>query len=187
MTARILPRPENVEVPEAERLDAVERGEDAKQLLPGRFRDRVRRQRTAFHRFDLGEDRRVAVGGRAGGEDEPLHARTASRVEEHGRPLHVGQHAATGILDRTRDRRDRPLVEDDVDPFHAARDRLLVDERPLHELEVPLERRDVRPPPAREVIEDAYPLAVLEKTLRQRRTNEPSPARHEISRHAPRL
>jgi len=64
-------------------------------------------------------------------------------------------------------------VKHDLHPVHAARDDRRVHDAPLDHLEIRAmasgrQARDVRAPSAREVIEDAHPLAVREELLRQR-------------------
>lgn len=114
-TVGILPRSEHVEIPQADGGQAVASGEDVGVQLVHVLRHRIRRQRRADHVLDLGQRQAVAIGG------------TRCRVHEAPRPGVAGcnQHvqetvdvrriARNRVLDGTRYRPQRGVVQDPVD------------------------------------------------------------------------
>ena len=71
--AGILARTEHVEVAQANVLQAVAAAEGLEVELADEFRDAVGRDGHRPHRLDLGQSRRLAIGGRRSGENDALH------------------------------------------------------------------------------------------------------------------
>src|SRR5207245_2685714 len=117
---RVLPRPEDVEVAQAHRLEPVEAREGLAVVLRRQLGDRVGRDRPGGEGLDLGERRVVAVDrGRRRVHHAP-HARVAAGQEEDERPGHVHLVGAERVVDRARHGAERRLVKHAVHPRDGA-------------------------------------------------------------------
>ena len=98
LRVRVLPRPEDVEVAQRDRLDSVDAVEADAVALRGQLRDGVGRDRVGMLRLGPRQRARVAVDRRGGGEDDAPHVLVAR-----------GEEDVQGSLDRDRARRQRIL------------------------------------------------------------------------------
>ena len=121
---RVLARPEDVEVAQAHRLEAVEPREDAAVVLRRELRDRVRRDRVAS-----AASRPWAASGRRRRPTTTTRTRRAG-PSPRGRPSAGSSVPPTltslrahRVVDRARHRAQRRLVEDAVDARDGARAR----------------------------------------------------------------
>ena len=80
--ARILPRPEHVEVADGHGFETVQPREQLHVLLADELLQRIRRQRVGRHVLVLRQRRRVAVGGGRAGIDDALDAGVARRDQQ---------------------------------------------------------------------------------------------------------
>ena len=175
---RILARAEHVEVAQADGLEPV----GAREHL--RSSARPPASTTAYgdsgagrHRLDLGQRRRVAVGGRRRGVDDAPHAGASSpscsRFSVAG---DVGVVAGERVRQRTRHRRDGRLVEHDLDAGAGARHRRRVAHVALDELDVARHLGQVLALAREEVVEDANPVAARQQRAHDGRADEPGAA-----------
>ena len=95
---RILPRPKNIEVAQADGFQAVAAVKRRHVVLAGKFGDRVRRDRIRRHVFVLRQSRCVAVGRRRRRVYHPLDLRIPRRYQEVHRAVQVCAVAGQRIL-----------------------------------------------------------------------------------------
>ncbi len=115
---RILPRAEDVEVPDRDRLEAVQRREQLHVLLAHQLLQRVRRERVRRHVLALRQRVGVAVGRRRTGIDDALHLGVARRDQHVERGVDVRAIRGDGIFDRPRHRGNGRLVQHVVHALH---------------------------------------------------------------------
>src|SRR5207248_8841058 len=169
-------RAEDVEVAKRDRLERIDAAEADGVALGGELCDRVRRDRVRRLRLDARERPRVPVYRRARGDDDPPHALVARGEEDVQRALDVDGARRQRVLHRARHRRQRALVEDDLDAARRRVHALVAPELALDELDVALDVREVVAAAGREVVEDADVVAALEQAADEIRADEPGAA-----------
>ncbi len=114
----ILPRAEDVEVPDRDRLEAVQRREQLHVLLAHQLLQRVRGERVRRHVLALRQRLGVAVGGRGTGVDDALHLGVARRDQHVQRGVDVRAIRGDRIFDRPWHRGNGRLVKDVIHALH---------------------------------------------------------------------
>jgi hypothetical protein len=117
---RILPRAEDVEVPQSDRLHAVAARENIGIELVDVLGYRVRRERAADHVLHLGQRRMVAVGRARGRVHEAPHARFPGGSQHVHKPGRIRSMGGERIGDRARHRAERRVMQNGVDAFARA-------------------------------------------------------------------
>ena len=178
--AGILPRAEDVEVADRDRLEAVERGEELQVLLPHQLLQRIRRERVRAHVLALGQGRGVAIGRGRRGVDEALHLGVARRYQHVQRGVDVGAVRAYRVLHGLRDRRDGRLVQHVVGAVDALPGEVEVGQVALDELGA---RLDVARVAGDQAVDDADALAAGEQRLGQVGSDETGTAGDDVQGH----
>ena len=135
LALRVLSRPVHVEVAQRDGLEAVEAGVEAAVGLSHVLLERVGRHRVWRHRLHLGKRRRVTVGRRGGGEDQPANPRLSRGFQQAERPRDVHVVGSLGLGDTARHGGQCRLVEDHLDVADAAGDQLRVAQVAAQELD----------------------------------------------------
>jgi len=110
----ILTFAEHVEVAQADGVEIVGAGKHVGVEFVDVFGDGIRGQRLADAVFDLGQARVIAVGGAGSGVGEALYPFILGCHQHVQEPVDVGLIGGDGVVDGTRDRAQRRLVEDVV-------------------------------------------------------------------------
>ena len=164
--------PEDVEVAERDRLEAVDAVEADAVALRGELRHRVGRDRVGLLRLGARQGPGVAVDRRRRGVDDAAHVLVARREQDVQRPLDRDRARRQRILHRARHRRQRALVEDELDAANRVVDALVAAQLPLDDLDVVLQPGEVRAVAGGEVVEHANGVAALEERANEVRADE---------------
>src|SRR5262249_1533602 len=180
---RILTRAEDVEVAQADRLDAVQAIPHGGVLLAGQLRDAIGRDGRRYLRLSLGKIRTIAVDGRRRRVHHAANTLAPGRLEHVERARDVAGVGADRIRDRLRHRAHRRLVEDHPDAGRRRLDARLVTQVAPDDLQrrVSARERQVLETPTREVVEHAHGVAVGEQTIDDVRADEAGPPGDEKS------
>src|SRR5208337_4379787 len=130
---RVLPRAEDVEVPERNALEAVTALESLRVKLTHVFRDAIGRDRGGLHVFRLGKRGGLAVGRRGGGEDDALDFIVAGGQQDIQGAVDVDAVGIERILDRARNRGASGQVNHEFGLQHGLLHGLQIGDGALHE------------------------------------------------------
>ena len=181
---RILPRPEDVEVPQGHGFQLERRREGVAVVFRGQLGRRVRRQRIDKIRLALATQRLIAIGGCRGREDHPPHAQPPGGIQHMHRARAASGVAVQRAVDAPLDRGQGGLVKDAIDSRDRPVHRGGVDDIALDQFDPVAEGGQVRQIAGAEVIEHADAVAALDEGLRDMRTDKSGPAGYEESSHS---
>ena len=179
---RILPRTEDVEVPDRDGLEPVERREHLQVLLPHHLLQRIGRERTGRHVLVLRRRHGVAVGRRRTGKDDAANAGVARGDEDVQRRVDVGAVRCDRIRDRAWHGRKRRLVQHEVGTGDRLAREIEVGQIALeklhagHMIEIASLARDQR-------VGHPHVVAAPDKFFREMRADESSAARDKVLSH----
>ena len=172
-----MPRAENVEITQADAVQAHRAGVDADIMFAGQLARGVGAERGWKHRLVLGKLDRVAVGAAGCGEHEPpgfRPPRSLEHVERGRRPARVRFERFT---DGTGHAGNRPLVKDMIDTLSRVQTKGEVGEIALEPFVAPLQMIQVGSVTRGQVIGHAYPVPLVHQGLDKMRADEPGSPR----------
>ena len=176
---RVLPWPEDVEVPEANPVEPHCPGIDPDVMFARELGGGVGAERVRDHSLVLGKVQGVAIGATGGGEHESADAGLSGGFEEvegRGRPAGMGLER---LDDRPRNAGDGRLVEHNGHAFGRGPAGLEVGQVPLDPLEAPSEMVEVRQVSGRQVVDHPNRTPLAQQGLDQMRADEPGASGHQ--------
>ncbi len=168
-----LPRPEDVEVAQADRLEAVQAGEHGAVDLHRQLRGGVGGLGLRKDPFTLRKGRVVPIDGAGGGVNHPAHAMLFGEPEQVERGGHIDVVVGGRVVHRFRDRTQRRLVENHPHPFHGPAQHLFVPDVAANEFDFAGDAFQVLEGAGRQVVHDPDPVAPLDQGLSQMGADEP--------------
>src|SRR5438270_2528993 len=177
-----LARPEDVEVPESDRLEGLVHATEADAVaLRRELRDPVRRDRVGGQRLVHRTLVLRAVDRRRRGEDDAPDSLVARREQHVQGSLDVHRARGQRVLHRSRNRAERTEVIDDLRAAHGVVHALVAAQLAFDDLDV--EAFEVRAVPGGEVVEHAHRVAALDQPADDVRPDEACASGDEHFRH----
>ena len=163
----VLPRSEDVEIAKTHGLESIGPTEYLAVLFAGQFGDSIGRNGAGSDAFVFGKFRILAVDRRRRRVHDAPNVVLTSGIEEGQRPFDVDLVCCDGIPDRSGNRGERPLVEDDFDIASCLVHDVVTSKISFDQVDAVGKRAQVGPLTGREVIEDANRVPVLQKRPHQ--------------------
>ena len=180
----VLPRSEDVEVADADRLETIGGREGLAIILGGQLGGPVGRDGGRQIGLAFAAGRLVAVGAARSGVNQPPHACPTRGIQQGDR---AGDARGIGIqrrFDAARHAGQGRLVEDAVDPFDRLGHGLRIDQIALDELDPIAEGVHVREVARAEVIQHADVISPPDQCLGDMRADESRPAGNQKCTHS---